>query len=78
MTTKKKGHTVRNVVIGAGLAAAAGTAAVLANKKNRTRLEAKAKKTVAKIRSDAKVKEIGNDTADFLTKVSDAIKNFFK
>lgn len=76
--TKRKSN-LGKVVAGATLVAAtAGAAAVLSSKKNRQKIAAKAKKVVSKVKSDPKVKEVGNDTADFLTKVSNAIKNFFK
>jgi hypothetical protein len=66
-------------MMGAGLtAAAAGVAAILSNKKTRKQLETKAKKAVADIRRDPKMKEIGSDTADFLGRIGEAIKNFFK
>lgn len=79
MTKTKKKSNLGKVVAGATLVAAtAGAAAVLANKKNRQKFAAKAKKVVARVKTDPKAKEVGNDTADFLTKVSDSIKNFFK
>ncbi len=78
MTKKKKSSALGKVVVGASLAAAAGAAAVLSNKKTRKQLETKARKTLTQLRKDPKVKTIGSDTADLLTKVSEAIKNFFK
>jgi len=79
MTKKKKSSGVLGkVMVGAGLAAAAGAAAALSNKKTRKQLETKAKKTIKQIQTDPKVKEIGSDTADFIAKIGDAIKNFFK
>lgn len=78
MTKKKKSSALGKVVVGAGLAAAAGAAAVLSNKKTRKALTVKAKKAVNQLKSDPKAKALGNDTVEFLGKIGDAIKNFFK
>jgi hypothetical protein len=78
MTSKKKGSAVRKLAVGAGLAAAAGAAAMLSAKKTRKKLESKAKKAVSQLKSDKRVKEIGTDTADLLGRLGEAIKNFFK
>jgi hypothetical protein len=79
MTKNKKKLNLGKAVAGVTLVAAtAGAAAVFGNKKNRQKFAAKAKKAVSRVKADPKAKEVGNDTADFLTKISDAIKNFFK
>ncbi len=79
MASKKKKSNLGKVLVGAGVLAATGAAAIAASdKRTRKKLEVKAKKAVKQIRNNPKVKEIGSETGDFLTKIGDMVKNFFK
>lgn len=79
MTKKKSKGSLGKVVAGATLAAAAaGAAVVLSNKKTRKQIATKAKKAVSDIKTDPKAKKLGSDTADFLGRLGEMIKNFFK
>jgi len=78
MAKKKSKNVLGKMAVGAGLAAAAGAAAVLSNKKTRKQVQTKAKKVLSQIKSDPRAKEIGSDTVDFLGRIGDVIKNFFK
>lgn len=79
VANKKKKSNLGKVLVGAGVLAATGAAAYAASdKRTRKKLEVKAKKTVKQLKTNPKVKEIGAETGDFLTKAGEFLKNFFK
>lgn len=79
MATKKKKSNTGKVLLGAtAVAAAAGVAALAANKKVRGRVTREAKSALKKAKADPRVKQAGKEAEGMLAKLGQAIGRWFK